>query len=166
MKNQITTTKLSLISLLLIFLAGCRTDDKYLRNYYLGPMNFTEFTTSELIVEVTPDVESFRIEREGTLKAEEYPLIRIDTTKTTAKHNHHFINTVDIEMGEILGRFTLIPETKKSYRDVVIIPKNITEEVKIFYGPRFKTVLPYPPPIIPDSLIEELVVILRPKSEE
>lgn len=157
---------------------------------------YFSFEQSELIVEVDENVTSFRIITVKEIVTTEIdskiyrmnvkycdgreldnytptPLrvkLVTDTTKTTAKHNIHFINT-GFEYS--IGDFTLL-EGDKSYRDVKIIPENITEEVVIYYDnndswstyyrdKNGKTVTTIEAPA---NIINELKVILRPKESK
>ena len=117
-----------------------------------NPNNFG-FETSELVVEVAPDIKSFRINGEFDNFAPDNPYVNLDKVNTTAKHKVHFINTPVGSDG--IGEFTFL-EGKKMYKDVVILPENITEEVRILY-------YIYPFEGYPESFIYKLTVILRPK---
>lgn len=153
--------KIALMAILSsIFFTSCEKSG-FFAETPLDPTYFG-FLTSELIIEVTPDTKSFRIEVEATPKSSEYTSVRIDPIKTSAKHNFHFINTVDVMADNSLGKFTPILGTKKSYRDVSIIPENIKDRVVITYttGDYFIDENE------PENLIKELTVILQPKSDE
>lgn len=144
---------LALLSLVL--LVGCKSDSN---PYPDNPNpNYFEFSTDELVVDVTPDVKSFRIEVEFAHVSWRKPDITIQREGTTVKHNVHFINEI-IEGTINVGYFT-IKDDKKVYKDVVIIPENITEEVRIIYIKQGRYVHE------PDDLINQLTVILRPAKQ-
>lgn len=179
--TKLQLSKIIVIIAILTVFTSCDVGKEDIAQDYFG------FEQSELIVEVDKDVKSFRIvtikqtvigeigknsgyTRSGTLT--DIPLIGLetDTTRTTAKNNIHFINTGS--KGNI-GDFTILDEIK-SYKDVEIIPENITKEVVIYYyadglGNRLDhdnkngvlTIATEPPA----NLIRELKVILRPKSK-
>ena len=110
------------------FTMSCE-DDSYPWENQGPPNNFT-FKQSELIVEVDETTTSFRIEGEFSEKFSTYGLVGLDTLRTTAKHKIHFINTG--EHADNIGDLTQ-SDGLKAYRDVTILPENITEEVAISY---------------------------------
>ena len=116
-----------LSSITLLF--GCNSGG---RSVDYGPINAFGFTKSELVVDVTPETKSFRIEITGLQQGGRFPEVELDTLNTSAKHNFHFINAVGSN-GSTIGLFTLIPNSKKSYKDVEIIPENITKNLVINY---------------------------------
>ncbi len=100
----------------------------------IGPednQNYFKFTKEEMVVEVDSTITKFRIVGEWTIERTPYSFVHIDTVNTTAKHNVHFFNEVDIE-NLTLGEFHHL-EGNKTYKDVKIFPKKITEKVVIYY---------------------------------
>ena len=156
-KYQIIANKIIISLFVSTVLFGCKKEMTF-----SDQPSYIEFTESEMIIDVTTETKTVRIEVEATPEYSEYPSVRVDTVKTSAKHNFHFINTVDVMAGNSLGKFTPILGTKKSYRDIVIIPENIKDRVVITYtiGSNFIDENE------PENLIKELTVILQPKSDE
>lgn len=155
--KPITLMKISYLSavlLSLVLLVGCNNNEYP----YFTPVtpNYFGFSTDEIVVDVTPDVRSFRIEGEFTDSAEPQPYVTIQREGTTVKHNVHFINEI-LEGHRYIGDFT-IKDDKNIYKDVTIIPENITEEVRIIY---FKEKDWQEP----EGLIKKLTVILRPAQQ-
>lgn len=93
--------------------------------------NSSGFRTSEIVVNVTPETKSFKIEVEWTHEAWKTPYVTIDKEATTAKHNIHFVNT-PVGHREI-GEFLLPEEGKIVYKDVKILHEGIDEKVIIVY---------------------------------
>ena len=119
------------------------------------------FTESKMIIEVTSETKFFRIETEGVVSATRYPEVSLDTLNTSAKDKIHFINTVDDNYGGNIGEFIVIPNTKKSYRDVEIISENITKADTISYMIAGGTLSEDEP----ETMIKRLMVILQPENK-
>lgn len=152
-RRNVCLRLLALLSLVLF--VGCNSNfNPYPDN---TDPNYFQFSTDELVVDVTPNVKSFRIEGKFAHFSEIRPDVTIQREGTTVKHNVHFINDVR-EGSNCIGDFTILDD-KKVYKDVTIIPENITEEVQIIYlkiGRSFYE---------PEDLTNQLTVILRPVKE-
>ena len=139
--------KLKLLSfaLSITLFTGCTKDDITSKNSQF------EFVTDKLNVDVTPETKSFRIE----LKFHNYvdrADVRIDEIETTAKAGVHFSDESKLD------DFTFSRDDLSGYKDVVIYPENITEEVVIVYN----KVRPLDEPT---GFINKLTVTLTPKSK-
>ncbi len=141
---------------LAVFATSCEDDTLPCCND--GQFNNFSFSTAEQIVEVDETTTSFRIEGEFPIEFTHNPWVWLNTTTTTAKHKFHFINTGD--PGDI-GEFTQ-SDGLKIYRDVTIIPENITEEVIISYSTS-QVSCPYHPFVPGPNYTRDLTVRLRPK---
>lgn len=140
-----------------VFTTSCKDDTITCCND--GVFNNFSFATDELIVEVDETTTSFRIEGEYPVEFDHNPWVRLDIGSTTAKHKIHFINTGD--MGGI-GDFTQ-SDGLKIYRDVTILPENITEEVRLFYIQSFIYSCSSHPFVPGPNYNPRLTVKLRPK---
>lgn len=155
-KHYITTTIIVILFLIITSLFGCKDVDPY-DNLQYTDVNLVGFTKSEMVVEVTAETKSFRIEVEGTIESPKKGTgIGINKDETTAKHNVHFVNTPD-PLAMDIGEFIPMPEGKKSYKDVEIMAESITEEVVIVYEQQHKN---------SDKLIHKLKAILRPTTDK
>lgn len=148
---------LTLFLVTTLSLAGCKKTEEC---NVLKPKQFT-FPTQYKVVEVTPDTKSFRIEIEFyepiyENELTEEPHIILDRTNTTAKHNVHFINNTSSSFIGTFSKESLV----KWYRDVEIIPENITEEVRIGY---FNNSVDSD---YPKDVICNFIVILKPAIQE
>lgn len=155
----------TILSYLLFFslLVGCEKGDGL--HTILSPY----FVSSEIVVEVTEETKSFRIEMGWPVEHPDITYfinknvnVYLDKEATTAKHNTHFINTPAQELGGTIGKFEVLLEERKAYKDVTIIPKNITEQVIITYSTTNGR--PEGLPIEGEGgLFNQLTVILKPK---
>jgi hypothetical protein len=110
-----------------------------------------EFVTDKMTVDVTPETKSFRIEVKFLNRVDRVD-VRVDEIETTAKAGVHFLDESKAD------DFTLSRDDMSGYKDVVIYPENITEEVVIVYNKvRF--------PDEPADLINKLTVTLKPTSK-
>ena len=131
-----------------IIFTGCKDDD------VVSKYSHSEFTTNKMNVDVTPETKSFRIELEFHNYVDR-AVVLVDEIETTAKEGVHFS---DEKKDNMLDGFTLAADNKSAYRDIVIYPENITEEVVIVYNKlRYEDE--------PTSLINKLTVTLTPKSK-
>lgn len=125
--------KFSIIALAILF-TSCKkevhdsSDDEDVYEPYIVTFTFNEEVT---IIEVDENVTSFRIA--GTLSDNATPKyienlyvdVKLDKENTTARHNVHFINVSKDPFKHSDG-FNV-------YKEVKIIPENITSEVSIIY---------------------------------
>lgn len=110
-----------MLSLTIVF-TNCTDDTDFFPGGNYEP-NYFGFETAELVIEVTPETKLFRINVECTHFASENVGVCLNKENTTAEHEVHFINTPNGFNG--IGDFTLL-EGKKMYKDVTIMPENIT----------------------------------------
>lgn len=128
----------------MLVLTGCKKDAPESKYPHYG------FPTKELIVDVTPDTKSFRIDL-NAINYIDLADVYFKDKESTGKDGLHFSNELN-KGGEF--QFTSF---KHAYLDFPIYPENITEEVKLVfikltYGDE------------PLSLIHEMTVVLRPKT--
>lgn len=124
---------------------------------------YYSFIESEQVVEVDADTKSFRIVVRKIENNGDAPVVVfLDTTRTTARHKVHFINDVDIDTLSLrqsiytIGDFTPMDSLNMYYREVKLLPENIKSEVVIHYSLAN----------VPYDLINQLKVILRPKTNK
>ena len=140
----------------LALFTGCEDDP----SYGDGETNFFSLNTKQMIVEVTPETTSFRIEGNWTENAEEQTFLRYYAPNSTAVPGEHFIY-------DYVSPEDTTPETMKftvsgktsCYHDITIIPENITSETTIYFA---KMALLVPNEYENKDLINDIKVILRP----
>lgn len=98
------------------------------------------FVRSELIVEVDKSTKSFPIELvliyddDSNIESNK---VLFDQENSTAKDKTHFVNELDVALlksdSSPIAKFKLREDGKTYYKDVTLIPENITEEVVIYY---------------------------------
>lgn len=149
--------------LLFILLVGCECDicGGIDSSYYSQGSTYFGFEKSEIVIDVTPETDSFRIVVNCNREFYGQPPIEIDRDATTAKHDEHFVNTPD--NGNYIGGFAPLEGVEKIqiYKDFKIMPGKITEKVVIAYTMSNKYYYSSEPE--PEGLIKELTVILQPK---
>lgn len=146
----------------IVLFQGCNRSS----NYWGGDSAAYSFIELEQVVEVDADTKSFRIIVEwvdGEDQHRDIP-VYLDTINTTARHKVHFINHVDVDelyrqYEYTIGDFTPMDSDNMFYRDVELIPENITSEVSIFYYIQYRSSTHL-------VLNDRLKVILIPKTNK
>ena len=133
---------------IIVTFTGCTKDD------VVSKYSQYEFATDKINVDVTPETKTFRIELNFHNHIDRADVF-VDEIETTAKEGVHFS---DEKKENMLDGFTLASDNKSAYRDIVIYPENITEEVVIVYNK-----LSYEDE--PAGFITKLTVTLTPKSK-
>lgn len=109
-------------------LAGC---DPKKKHYVGNDTNYGifQFAQSELVVDVTEEVTSFRLEGSYKVQPDKEAYgdvwLYLDADETTAKHPEHFVLTKFVKFQE--------DENGVLYYDVKIHPEAITKELYIVY---------------------------------
>lgn len=163
LKNKHWRCLLSFTFCIVLF-QGCGKKWEYYEPRMLAQFGFIQ---SEQIVDVDADTKSFRIVGEWTTRDNwdeddvffspyaHSPLVFLDTIKTTAIPDEHFINEVEPRL-KTIGDFTPMDSNHMYYKDVKLLPENIKSEIIIYYDIDYG--------YNQHELIQRHKVILRPKT--
>lgn len=120
-----------MIAAAVVLLAGCKDDNAWYDNRNYGVFTFNE---SEQVVEVTPDMRSFRLEghylKRPDSSLDGMLMMAVDDEETTAREGFHYLGFAGDYFWVL---FDKNPSGDVYYYDVEIIPDNIDREMYISF---------------------------------